>query len=61
VGDFAGVSPSGQKLAGHIFSFLTIADGKISRYRLFSHLSFDPPLGLAPVVAVASGDESQQR
>jgi hypothetical protein len=38
-----GTVDTGQKLTGYAFSFFTITDRKISRYRLFSVFASDPP------------------
>ena len=63
VGDHGGYVAPIDRLFGHAFSFFTITSGKISRYRYFVHLDYDPPFSLdttpaedipAPLGAVGS-------
>ncbi len=44
VTEFWGVPPTGNSVSGHVFSFFSITDGKISRYRFFIHVGFDTPV-----------------
>lgn len=44
VGDLLGVDPTGRRVAGHAFSFFSISDGRISRYRFFVMVDFEPPV-----------------
>jgi steroid delta-isomerase-like uncharacterized protein len=46
VTEFVGVPPTGKRVFGHAFSFISITDGRISRYRLFAHVGFDTPVGV---------------
>jgi steroid delta-isomerase-like uncharacterized protein len=46
VTEFVGAPPTGKSVFSHAFSFFSITDGKISRYRLFAHIGFDTPVGL---------------
>ncbi len=44
VGPWLGRAPSGEAISGTVFSFFDLADGRISRYRLWLCAQFDEPV-----------------
>jgi len=44
VGPWLGRAPTGREISGTVFSFFDLADGRISRYRLWLHAMFDEPV-----------------
>lgn len=43
-GPWLGVSPSGEPIAGTVFSFFELDDGRISRYRVWLHADLAEPV-----------------
>jgi len=44
IGPWIGHSPTGREVSGTVFSFFTLKDGRISRYRLWLHAMLDEPV-----------------
>ena len=44
VGPWLGRAPTNQEIAGTIFSFFSLVDGKISHYRVWLHARLDEPV-----------------
>jgi predicted ester cyclase len=45
-GDLGPMTATGQALTGQFFGFFDIRDSKISRYRVFAYVGYDPPFAV---------------
>ena len=57
VGPWLGITPTNKPFQASVFSFFSLRDGRIERYRLWLHAELEPPVTFDSSVALAQLDQ----
>lgn len=60
-GPWMGIPPTGEFITGTVFSFFSLTNGRIARYKLWLHAELNPPVTFDSSIALSEKHQSRSK